>query len=743
RAPGRAPRFAENIEVDINPLTHGQWEEMGDRSIWRLVINSPGALSLNLGFTRYHMPEEGTFVIYDPKKSRVLGPFTPSDNEVHNQLWTPIFEGDEMILEVVVPTETKEGLAMQLSFINHDYMGFGRMLSGSCNLDVNCSEADGWGIVDGYRDIIRSVAVIGTGGGTFCTGFLINNVRNDASPYFMTANHCGIDFGSSPSLVAYWNYENSTCRQPNSAASGQNGNGSLNTFNTGSVFKTASANSDVVLVEFDDPIHPDAGAYLAGFSLDPNPPQDTTIAIHHPSTDEKRISFEFDLTHIGAWGSGDAVVPGGDHIVVPDWDIGTTEGGSSGSPLFDKNKRVVGQLHGGGAACGNDLYDSYGWFYSSWTLAGLDEWLDPDGTGVTEIDGLDLDFNIILDQNIASFCAPQDQVFEIAVSDNFEGPVSLSLSPDPPQGVSYSFSNDAPSPGETVSLTFTNTDFFPGGNYFFSIDATDGQHPASSGITLQVFESLMVSPSLVSPLDGVMDASTNSIYSWDPISNAQLYDFQISLDSTFTSILETITDIEGNSTNGPNLNILSTYYWRVRAVNACGTTEWSQAFALNTANILCSTTPYSGGPVGIPTNTAIVEASQMVESQGLIADIRITDVQIQHSYVGDLILTLISPSGTEVVLVDRIGVPESGYGCGNENLLLAFDDQATATSEELENLCDSNPAAAGTFQPVESLSAFGGESADGTWTLRVEDAADFDGGEIVNFTLDICATIPI
>ncbi|NNE29560.1 MAG: hypothetical protein HKN16_07980, partial [Saprospiraceae bacterium] len=42
RAPGRAPRFAENIEVDINPLTHGQWEEMGDRSIWRLVINSPG-----------------------------------------------------------------------------------------------------------------------------------------------------------------------------------------------------------------------------------------------------------------------------------------------------------------------------------------------------------------------------------------------------------------------------------------------------------------------------------------------------------------------------------------------------------------------------------------------------------------------------------------------------------------------------------------------------------------------------
>ena len=74
----------------------------------------------------------------------------------------------------------------------------------------------------------------------------------------------------------------------------------------------------------------------------------------------------------------------------------TTEGGSSGSGLWDENHRIVGQLHGGQAACGNSINDYYGKFSMSWDGNGstssasrLSDWLDPQNTGVSTLDGWD------------------------------------------------------------------------------------------------------------------------------------------------------------------------------------------------------------------------------------------------------------------------------------------------------------------------------------------------------------------
>jgi hypothetical protein len=110
------------------------------------------------------------------------------------------------------------------------------------------------------------------------------------------------------------------------------------------------------------------------------------VAIHHPSTDEKRISFEYDPTTTTSY-LGDNSPGDGTHVRVEDWDLGTTEPGSSGSPLFDQNHRVIGQLHGGYAACGNDLEDWYGKFNISWNN-GLGQHLDPINSGATVVDTL-------------------------------------------------------------------------------------------------------------------------------------------------------------------------------------------------------------------------------------------------------------------------------------------------------------------------------------------------------------------
>ncbi len=393
--PGRAPHFALTQSTDVSPATGGKWEELsGGRSVWRLRVNSPNAKSINLGFTEFYLPPGGELYLYpaNQKQPEVLGPFTPADNEEHNQLWTPIVPTDDLVIELRVPTARKSFVRLRLTDVNHDFVGFNSssLLSGSCNLDVICGAEDGWGIVDKYRDIIQSVAVYSTGGSTFCTGYLVNNARQDCTPFFMTANHCGVA-NAGASLVVYWNFINSVCRQPGSAASGGNGNGVLNNFNTGSIFRATWADSDMTLLELDDPVNPSANAFYAGWDNSLTAPGDTVIAIHHPSTDEKRISFSFQQT-FRVNGISSTPAANGNHITVPNWNIGTTEGGSSGSPLFDRFKRVRGQLLGGGAACGNSDFDSYGFFGVSWNGGGtpstrLRNWLDPDNTGVTQIDG--------------------------------------------------------------------------------------------------------------------------------------------------------------------------------------------------------------------------------------------------------------------------------------------------------------------------------------------------------------------
>ncbi|MGK0334739.1 MAG: hypothetical protein ACI974_001562, partial [Paraglaciecola sp.] len=208
--PGRAPEFAVAIPVKIRPGSSGAWDVEGRTSVWRTRISSPGALTLNLGFTEYNLPEGAELFLVTPTER--FGPMTSADNEDHNQLWTPMLDGDEIMVELRVPTASIRQVQLNLSFVNHDFRGVNKLLSGACNLDVVCGEANGFGIVEQYRDIIRSVAALTRGGTGFCTGFLVNNANNDGTPLFVTANHCGVNEGNAPSLVTIWNFENQTCR---------------------------------------------------------------------------------------------------------------------------------------------------------------------------------------------------------------------------------------------------------------------------------------------------------------------------------------------------------------------------------------------------------------------------------------------------------------------------------------------------------------------------------------------------
>jgi len=751
RGPGIAPRFAESMAVQVSPQTHGSWETLPNgREVWRLHIVSKGALSLNLGFNTFRMPEGGTLILYSPDRKKVMGPFTPADNEDHDQLWTPVFDGDELVIEVQLPAEKRSELALMLTSVNHDFMGFSQMVaSGACNLDVICGAADGWGIVDRYRDIIRSVGVYGFNGDTFCTGFLINNARNDCTPYFMTANHCGVNNGNAPSIVVYWNYENSVCRQPFTPQSGGSGNGALDDFNSGAIFRAGYSPSDMTLVELDDPVSSTADAFFAGWTIAGTTPQDSVICVHHPSLDEKRISFEFQPTYRGAWGSGSTELPDGNHVIVPDWDIGTTEGGSSGSPLFDRHKRVVGQLHGGAASCNNNSYDSYGWFTTSWTGGGgnsnrLSNWLDPDNTGVTFIDGREqsaCSFFVEPDLVQQEICAPEEAVFTFSVSENFTDDVTLSIQ-GLPAGLNAAFDVNPASPGGSSVLTLSNTNAVAPGTYTLTINATDGTNNSAAQVQITLANGLPAAPLLLSPANNASGVFPNSSLVWSALSGNISYEVELATDALFTQIV-TQTTLANIGALEVLLSPEIVYFWRVRAGSVCGVGEWSEVFSFETAAIVCGSPEVSSGSVFIsPSGTPTITSDIEIAAVGNIASIRLLDLDITHTWVGDLTAFLTAPDGTTIVLFDQPGVTSGGFGCSEDNILINLYDSAPNSADVLENTCETNPAIGGDFEPAEAFAALLGIPAAGTWTLTISDAENQDGGTLNSWSLEIC-TVPL
>lgn len=742
RKPGRPISFAVALPTAIRTSTHGKWSVEGSYSVWRLKVRSVGAKTLNLGFSEFHLPAGANFYLLSPQEQ--YGPFTKADNEEHNQFWTPIIEGEELLLELRVPTPLKKRAQIFLTSVNHDFQGITKSLSGACNLDVLCGEEDGWGIVDGYRDIIRSVAAYTLGGTDACTGFLVNNVNQDGQPFFMTADHCNISQSNAPTLVAYWNFESDVCRQPGSSESGQIGFGSRNIFNSGTRLLANWANSDFTLTLLDDPVNPAANAYFAGWDANPALPSDTTVAIHHPGVDEKRISFSFNQTYRVNVGGGTPEA-NGNLLEVPDWSIGTTEGGSSGSPIFDVDGYVRGQLFGGRAACGNDLYDVYGYFPVSWEGNNspdtrLKDWLDPCATGTLTLEGMDyadLAFTLTANGNCRTFCAGVPVRIEVAAGVGYPANSDVRIVSASP-GIGASLSVDRIAGGESFDLIVESDAGLADGTYTVVVRAASTAGTDDIELFFNVEEGLAAAPQELAPADNETDVNPIVTLSWEMVDQAISYDLQVSANEDFSFVSYSGVDLAENELALPaTLEANTTYFWRVRTNNNCGAGAWA-VYSFTTENLSCSAEFSTDTPVEIPSSGTPTVSSSLVSSFANPIQAMEVTVVIDHSFIGDLEGELTSPNGTTIQLFN----PVLNGNCGGANMVVTFNDAAVQTHADFEDACDatSDVAVAGIFQPAEALAAFNGEIPAGTWNLSIRDEANFDGGQIVGLRIDFCGS---
>ena len=375
---GQAPAFAVPNETLITPATDGIWERVDiNTQRWSLRVSCDNALSMNIGFGRYNMPSSGSMTISDVRGDFRIRSFTADDNKSHGQLWTPVVPGNEAIIEIVVDNDQKAYVVkgIELTSINSGYRwvqdASGRGSSEACNIDVMCAEGNAW------WDEIPSVGVYTLNGYLTCTGVMMNNTAQDMTPYFLTANHCGVTSSSDSSIVVYWNYQNSYCRTPGSNDSGGNGDGNFSQFTSGSTMRATRSYSDFTLTELSSSPNAAYGITYSGWSRASS--ASIGSGIHHPEAAEKRISFP------------DTVQASGEYWDV-NWGEGRTAPGSSGSPLYDGNHRVVGQLCCGSSYCPNDLNDYYGRSLNlSWdgsNSSSLSSWLDPIGSGTQTLDTL-------------------------------------------------------------------------------------------------------------------------------------------------------------------------------------------------------------------------------------------------------------------------------------------------------------------------------------------------------------------
>ncbi len=378
RPPGKPFRYGHKFTVDLSPSSAGSWwEPPNGGRIWRLKIESTGAFAISLVFDRFHLPLNSTLHVYSPDKSELYGAYTSENNNPDEVFATPLVKGDAVNIEFYLP-KTSEEYSLHLSEVIHDYldiMNITQNRTRSCGVNVVCPEADN------YQDQVNAAAWLDMGA-YICSGAMVNNTSMDLTPYFLTADHC-VD-GENPAIFRfYFNYETSSCSGSNA------GYGS---YAYGSIMRSRSydMDPDFALLEITGNVYEAWDVFYAGWTRSASAPV-VSCGVHHPGGAPKKINFDDDYANSSPpinWGeAGNS--PAGSHWGIV-WDDGGTEGGSSGSPAYDVNGRIIGQLSGGSGGCeSGDGY--YGKFWRAWdgssSSTRLKDWLDPDDLDVTTLDG--------------------------------------------------------------------------------------------------------------------------------------------------------------------------------------------------------------------------------------------------------------------------------------------------------------------------------------------------------------------
>jgi hypothetical protein len=395
------------IPIGQNADDLGEWILFpnGDK-IWQYRFRTSGAMGTCVYFNDLYIPEGGSLYFYPNNRKYFLGPFSNDDCNAHGHFMAGEITGEEGFLEYYQPASVVGEPRLGIRAISHMYRYVYNYMeemeeserggAEPCQVDVNCPEGQGW---EAQRDAVVRLLIVDGNNQGLCSGSFVNNTAMDCKKYILTALHCGEDVSDADFLdcSVRLNYQRAACTS----------GGIQTSHNRIGVTHIADSNdgggnsgSDFLLLELVQSIPASYNPFFAGWDANATTPADV-VGIHHPSGDRKKISTATNVIS-GTWQAP------GNHWQVKwmqtETNWGVTEGGSSGSPIFNPEKRIVGQLTGGFSCCtdggcqptqftGPAEPDYYGKMDRNWddnpnsANQKLKFWLDPINSGVTVMDG--------------------------------------------------------------------------------------------------------------------------------------------------------------------------------------------------------------------------------------------------------------------------------------------------------------------------------------------------------------------
>ena len=382
-------------------------EVVQGRSVYHLELTAPDARGLSLSFDKLALQPGDRLYLFDPARKQILGAFTSESNPDGGVFGTNPIAGNSLVIQYEPAGALADIRLKQLGYFFESVAApqnfSGEGASGVCNVNVNCSE--GADMQDVKNGIVQIVVVVNGMIGS-CSGTLVNNTSEDWRPLIMTAYHC--TFAKRPLTGKVMNATEEDFRQwvfnfhyerPGCANNQWVGE---KTYSISGAKRLAAVpmdhGSDALLVEALTPIPDSYGVYYNGWdrsgTLEP-----TAKGLHHPSGDVMKISTITEPLTNDTWLTDDNAGARDAHFAVryAKTENGhcVTEGGSSGSGLFNSKGLLIGTLSGGAAECdkGINAKNMYGKLSEHWArskqddslqLQPLAQILDPKGHGTAK-----------------------------------------------------------------------------------------------------------------------------------------------------------------------------------------------------------------------------------------------------------------------------------------------------------------------------------------------------------------------
>lgn len=154
-------------------------------------------------------------------------------------------------------------------------------------------------------------------------------------------------------------------------------------------------------------------------------------------------------------------------------------------------------------------------------------------------------------------------------------------------------------------------------------------------------------PSLVSPADGAINVPVSTTFNWGAITDATSYTLQVSTASDFSTLRVNTSGIASTSFNVTGLSSNTVYYWRVRAANGGGSSDWSVVRSFTTAEPVILPAP----SLNLPANGAVALGTKVSFSWFAVTGASSYQLQISsNSGFATTVVNRTGLTGTSVII---------------------------------------------------------------------------------------------